>query len=304
MPDQACILCSNRGAIPERTISAAELVAVWKDRLEIDVHGYFLNSGSISLFRCPVCGLGFFAPQISGSEEFYAALQKHDWYYMPEKWEYEAALDDLQTGDRVLELGCGWGEFIIKAMASGFAIEGIELSSSAVAVAAGNGLPVKKEDLYDRVGKEKESYEAICFFQVLEHVPEPKRFIAACTDLLRVGGSLIVSVPNNDAFIRNDPEGWLNMPPHHVSRWSQRSLEYLETLFPLRLLRLAFEPLADYHLPWYIDIQQKRLSSLSHVGRLGQRSLGVLFDKVISPLGMYRYIRGHTVYACFQKIET
>ena len=65
------------------------------------------------------------------------------------------------------------------------------------------------------------------FFQVVEHVPDPRRFLSEARTLVAPGGFLIVSVPNRDGIFRLLPYDPANMPPHHVSRWRQRDLERL-----------------------------------------------------------------------------
>lgn len=303
MSDIECILCNHNGVNLQGIVSAKVLKAAWQDLFEIDVHGDFDGLDDVSMCECQQCGLVFFSPPVAGTERFYAALQRYDWYYLANKWEFDSALSDLKPGERVLEVGCGWGEFVREAQVRGLLIEGIELNTEAVRAAEAKGLPVKKEELYTLSRAQPEVYDSVCSFQVLEHVPNPYSFITACLNLLKVGGKLIVSVPNNDSFIHHDQDGWLNQPPHHVSRWSKVPLDYLSGLLPVKLLRLAYEPLAEYHLDWYVSVQQNRFSERNRFGRLAQKSLGLLFDNVVVPSGLYRRIRGHTIYACFQKIE-
>jgi hypothetical protein len=79
----------------------------------MDVDRLVGSSGSIQLFRCLDTGLRFFAPaRVSGDDEFYGQLQEFDWYYMPWKWEHQQAALHIQKGAKVLEVGCGRGDFL------------------------------------------------------------------------------------------------------------------------------------------------------------------------------------------------
>ncbi len=178
----------------------------------------------------------------------------------------------------------------------------LSCSREAVRLASLNHLPVTNKDLQEMANKTPGEFDAVCAFQVLEHVPDPAGFLSACVRLLKVGGRLVFSVPNEDSFIHYDTQDLLNLPPHHISRWSHRVVVNLPRLLPIKLVRVSFEPLAEYHLNWYLSIQQNRLSGKNPLSRLAQRSMAELFNRVIRPYKIYRWIRGHTMYCCFQKI--
>ena len=298
---ERCILCAHGHIRFIANIPVEMIVSGWRQTFDIDVRAELGALDHISLYSCANCGLKFFHPPAAGSELFYSRLQKNDWYYMPDKWEFSQALQDIPASARLLEVGSGSGSFIRKAIAGGLQAEGIELNDGAVQLARQQDLPVARANLFDLAASSPAAYDAVCCFQVLEHIPEPNRFLEACAALLKSGGCLAVSIPNEDSFIRYDREDLLNKPPHHITHWSRRVLEFLPRLFPLRLVRIEFEPLAPYHLDWYASVQRNRLSGDSRLGRLAQRSYNIIFNSLIKPTGLYRLVRGHTVYACYRK---
>ena len=109
-------------------------------------------------------------------------------------------------------------------------------------------------DVCRSADEEPNRYDAVCAFQVLEHVAHPRRFLDACVRLLRPGGRLCIAVPNDDGYMgkQRREKASLNLPPHHLSRWGRRTLMSLEGLFPLKVRRIAFEPLSEHHVPEYI----------------------------------------------------
>jgi len=188
--------------------------------------------------RCERSRLEFFLPEeAAGSELLYTELQKFDWYYMREKWEFETAVKDLATCQRILEAGCGTGLFLEKASSAlpGSVVKGVELSAEAVRSAREKGLNVERSDLKSLVERD-EKFDAVCSFQVLEHLTRPRDFIKETIGLLNPGGLLIISVPNKDGFLRHS-NALLEIPPHHMTRWGRHALRHLEKIFPVRLLK-------------------------------------------------------------------
>ena len=145
-------------------------------------------------------------------------------------------------------------------------------------------------------------YDAICAFQVLEHVPAPRRFLSTLISCLRPSGLLIVGVPNADGYLRLQCN-ILNMPPHHMTHWSSRSLRSLVNLYPLQLVTLQTEPLASYHIDDFLATYAAILA------RFGQAGKGLAWSHLLRPclsallrLGFRRAVRGHTICAIYRKI--
>ena len=59
----------------------------------------------------------------------------------------------------------------------------------------------------------------------MEHIYEIKDVLEASVKALKKAGNLIICVPNNDSFIKNDEANILNLPPHHTCLWTKESLE-------------------------------------------------------------------------------
>lgn len=277
-----------------REIPVARLVDSWKRNFGIDVATQFRGHEAIQLYLCRKTGLRFFTPtDTAGDGELYGQLQKLDWYYLSEKWEYREALRDLKGCSRVLEVGCGKGEFIARLLEAGCEnAEGIDLNPRAVEAAAERHLPVSNRRLED-VARQ---YDAICAFQVLEHVPDPMPFLQNMISRLRTGGRLILAVPNGDSFVQHAHKNVLDQPPHHMLQWTRRAFASLTNLLPLRIIRMACEPLDAIHVDWYAKTQVQRMP----------KAAGQLMCNIVAPLlkrisSLRRRIRGHTLYVCFER---
>jgi SAM-dependent methyltransferase len=183
----------------------------------------------------------------------------------------------------------------------GARIQGTELNENAISQAREKDLPVVQMDL-DELGRGGETFDAVCAFQVLEHVHRPRELLGAMTKVLEPGGMLILSVPNRDSFLRHQ-YNLLDMPPHHMTRWNGEALAYLSRIFPLRLLSLRYEHLAPYHISGYVAAYGEYFGAKVQFlrRRLSEERLGRLAD-FIQRRGLNRFLRGQSLYGVFQRL--
>jgi 2-polyprenyl-3-methyl-5-hydroxy-6-metoxy-1,4-benzoquinol methylase len=246
-----CSLCNSSTVVLLEVIKTADLIRMYSKLLSIDVASEFEQLTEIRLYHCPTCDLRFFFPGAAGSEQFYKMMQKFDWYYMDDKNEYEYVKKFVRETDKVLEVGCGKGAFALKIPTKAYV--GLELSPDAIARASGNGVMVLDESVEQHAMSNSEKYDIVCAFQVLEHIAEPRSFIGACVSCLRPGGLLIYSLPSQDSFARYVPNFVLDLPPHHMARWSDEVLKSIAKIFSLEVVEIWHEPLQFVHRQFYAE---------------------------------------------------
>ncbi len=246
MADLCPLCCSPNVCVLER-LPFSLLRRLYKKQMNIDLGEP--NLDAIELKRCESCDLRFYVPPFSGDERFYDSLQKFDWYYVSEKQEYEFAARYISSGDRVLELGVGRGAFAAKIRPKSYA--GLELSEVAASRARQMGFEVYKCSVEEHSSKFANTYDVVCSFQVLEHISATRSFIEASLRCLKSGGKMIHSVPWEDGFIGKQSNNLLNMPPHHATRWTDKTLRRVAELFDLRIVALGYEVLEDVHIRAY-----------------------------------------------------
>jgi 2-polyprenyl-3-methyl-5-hydroxy-6-metoxy-1,4-benzoquinol methylase len=298
-----CLLCGCEGDEVDR-VDVLELIASWRARLGINIRRELKNVDSISEHRCRRGGLLYFLPAAAGSEDLYRRLQRLPWYYTEGKWEHHAALRDIPKNAAVLEVGCGFGSFLDLVQEKRQAdVKGIDLSSAAIEVAQSQRRPVAVEDVVELAAREPETFDVVCAFQVLEHVPEPRSFLDACIRLLKPGGRLCLGLPNNDGYLGKQhlDDALLNQPPHHITRWSTKTLKSLASLFPLKVRRIEFEPLEPQHVPEYITVRLEPVDRMLR-RKVEQSAVGVMMSLALTRLGLRRLVRGHTVYASYTRL--
>lgn len=96
---------------------------------------------------------------------------------------------------KVLELGCAHGGFVALMKASGFDALGLEISPWVVEFAKQSfNIPVLLGPLEDQELQEG-SFDVICLFDVLEHLPDPVTTMKRVSSLLKPDGICIVQMP-------------------------------------------------------------------------------------------------------------
>lgn len=107
-------------------------------------------------------------------------------------------------GKKVIEIGCGRGEFL--ALLQQFDVDayGLEYSESSVAQCLKNGLNVAKgypDSKADVLAKGP--FDAFLLLMFLEHMPDPNSALKGIYDNLSDGAIGLVEVPNFDMMLRN-----------------------------------------------------------------------------------------------------
>lgn len=269
---------------------------------------------TVSLYRCLDTDLRFFYPAAPGQAEFYEVLQKNDWYYLEGKSEYIYAESLINKGDRVLDVGCGRGQFGSQISAKA-EFTGLEFNDEAIKKANVAGLNVIKQSIEEHSIENAGKYDVVTSFQVLEHISNSKDFICSSLSAVKPGGLLVISVPSYDSLVSVQLNNTLNLPPHHMSWWSDAALESLARLFNMELVTIHHEELDHAHQKWYsfllIAEALKKIVGFKSKKKVIDTSLSLKLihgiAKVLSPLLAKGLIDrrmkpyGHSVTAVYRK---
>jgi hypothetical protein len=93
------------------------------------------------------------------------------------------------------------------------------------------------------------------------------------------------------------------MPPHHMTRWSVRTFKSLENIFPLRLEKVRFEPLAEYHQKMFLDACINRYSSSRILRKIFFNRYTLPAYNLLLGSGLRKFVTGHSIYVCFRKLK-
>lgn len=207
-------------------------------RLVARIDGYTLE-------RCAACDLAFITDPPSDADlaaMYQASNNYHSTLHDPASDDSarmaEVARAHLRfveryaKGGMLLDIGCSTGLFLNEARRRGFDGAGVEFSASSAQFARDHfGLSVTDGDIH-AVDDAEGALDIVTMFDVIEHVRDPARDIAAAHRLLRPGGLFILSTPNIDGLFPRASEPlarplgyWPHIePPWHLYQFSVRTL--------------------------------------------------------------------------------
>lgn len=174
----------------------------------------------------------------------------------------------------LLDVGSGYGAFVLEARRAGYDARGVELSDYEVAMAHKRLVRLEGEteagDVFRRgdaldLPFEEERFDAVTLWNLLEHVPDAAAALGEAARVLRPGGWLFLICPNYAAF-RREAHYQLPWPPLlprglavRYLRWRGRDPSFFEdhiryttnraVLRALRAEGVAVEPLPPWPAP-------------------------------------------------------
>ena len=212
----------------------------------LKVKDYFLTQEEFELFQCDQCGLIFTsprpAPDIIGryyqSEEYYSH-QENQHGLIPRIYEkvktinlrnkVKMAISGLPKG-RLLDIGCGVGDFLHQIQKQGWEVMGIEPSEEAKTIAKNRlGFAPLAPSEYSSL--EDHSFDVITMWHVLEHVDDLKSQTKELARLLKPGGRLLIALPNYQSFdCQYYKDKWAAWDvPRHLNHFSSECLQRIFT---------------------------------------------------------------------------
>jgi 2-polyprenyl-3-methyl-5-hydroxy-6-metoxy-1,4-benzoquinol methylase len=136
---------------------------------------------------------------------------------------------------RLLDVGCGAGEFLEFATAAGVDAVGLEVGEGSEAAGRRAGLDIRTCRIESMVGREQ--FDLVRYCHVLEHLPDPAGSLRSARELLGAGGYLLVAVPRLPSAVTAllGRHAHLHVP-YHLTHFSGRGLRLLVERAGFRVL--------------------------------------------------------------------
>ena len=203
---------------------------------------YLFTTSDYRVVRCDNCGLVFLNPQPSNEElgKIYGA----NYFLGSDSAEGRQAVTEIKQATaslylseirryrgpesgRLLEIGCGDGDFLVLAEADGWQVTGIEYSSAACEKTRKrlkNGEVLCGELQSARLPAA--SFDLCAISDVLEHVRSPLDFLLEIHRVLKPGGILFVATPSIDSWsARFMRQKWMEFKPEHLTYFDRQTLQ-------------------------------------------------------------------------------
>ncbi len=163
-------------------------------------------------------------------------------------WKKEQILRHKKgKGEKILDFGCGTGEFLSTMNKAGWEVTGVEPSDSARLKAE---ILIARKVHSSLEGALSEKFDVITAWHVLEHVPDLTQTIFQLKSLLKKDGIIFIAVPNYQSpdadFYK---EHWAGFDvPRHLWHFSKKTMNTLLELSELKLIETTPMKLDAYYV--------------------------------------------------------
>lgn len=200
-------------------------------------------SNGYQVHRCADCGLIFHNPQ--PSDEVLKEIYNKDYFLGEDSDESRDSVAEMKTATarlyvdalvayhgsaqgKLLEIGCGRGEFLKVAQERGYKVAGNDVNPSVCEEANRRlkGEFVRCGSL-DSLGLEPASFDICVMFDVIEHARNPVHLLEKVRSLLKIGGTLFVVTPSLDSFsAKLLKQNWMEFKPEHLFYFDSQTIQH------------------------------------------------------------------------------
>ena len=216
-----------------------------------EVVDYAVSRESFVLCKCSNCQLLFTNPRPKQEEigpyyNFPEYFSHEDKAKNLTQWIYQQIrnysirkkvkfIQSLKKKGKLLDYGCGTGEFLKAAKKRGWKVAGIEPSEKA-RIQANQKLDSKVKETIDDIKKES-NFDIITLFHVLEHIHDLRKTTRKIINHLKSDGYLIIAVPNHESWDgKHYGKFWAGWDvPRHLYHFNNSSIESFKNEFGLEL---------------------------------------------------------------------
>ncbi len=220
--------------------------------------------GSFKLYFCSFCQNGFTCPVPKNIAQFYppsywrtpglsGAIKKTVFSLFQSRRKHW--LESCLSAGKILDVGSGEGEFAC-SLPDRFHVTSLEFSSAKIS----NKQVLKKNFL---TWETKDKFQAITFWESLEHTPNPQKYLNKAYQLLAKGGYLFIEYPRYNCWERKlFGRHWFHLDmPRHLFHLTDNGLETM--VEQSGFAKINRKPILSFdYAPWGLAASMFASSSL------------------------------------------
>jgi len=185
-------------------------------------------SGNLVLYECTSCGLVQLASiPVAYYKNVIRSAAVSSLLLEQKKDQFKQFIDKFQLSEKkILEVGCGRGEFLSILNQLNVKAHGIEHSSSSISHCEALGLSVEQIYLSSEAVRLRDGpFDAFIFLMFLEHLPAPRDVLIGLSTNLKVGAPGIIEVPSLDFLLKKNLI--TEFIPDHLTYFTKSTLQTL-----------------------------------------------------------------------------
>ena len=273
------------------------------------------TKGSFTIVRCINCGLIYINPRLDDASikelynnEYYAGkgfdsavhyTQQHQQMPGEVKRSLQRRLiciEKYKSKGRLLDIGCGLGDFLSIAKQKGWDCSGLELSEYAAQICRESlGINITTDPL-ENANLPEGYFDVITLFETIEHLTSPISTLRKANKLLKDNGLLVIQTSNSESLPARSGSKWgYFLPSGHLYYFSKKTMLKLLNRSGFTLMKYDYAPdslNALYHISRISRFQNSLMTKRKALDLL-EASVFIPFLRVSSGLNL---IGGFTTY--------
>jgi len=269
--------------------------------LFLETRDYFLSGEPFSIRECSACGFKFVSPR-PGKTEIGPYYQSDEYIshdaksnslisrvyrlarFFSIRFKFNIVRTYMDSG-RILDVGCGTGEFLKYCKSKGFEVSGVEPNDKARTFAQQvNAIPVRSD--LSEIDSGPTGFNCITMWHVLEHLHDLNESIELVKRQLLPDGIFVVAVPNSNSWdAQKYGKFWAAYDvPRHLYHFTKDTVNILAEKHGFEIVKISPQKLDAFYVSM---LSEKYLAGRTNYFK-------ALFSGIWSNFQAGRQGRGHS----------
>jgi len=241
---------------------------------------FYKKIGDISVYECLNCQICYTqnisTDQSLLNKKYYQENEYYKYLYKNQRNKFNFLIKKIFKNIKfrsLLEIGCGFGLFtnLLYKTNPNLEITVVEPFLNSKYIKDNKNIRVYKNTLDEFIKINKEKFDVVTFFDVLEHFKNPQEALQKIIPVLKNEKYLLVQVPNYQSFMQKICKNWSWwMVEDHKVHFSPKSIKDLLTKNNFKIIELI-----TYESPW--DFKKNLDGNFTNINNLFLRRIIKLF---------------------------